>query len=51
MDPEKQKPAKWIETQNHSEECDLLTLLNSIYLFCETSTTLIDGSKKGNHWW
>ena len=36
------------KSTNHSKEHDLLTLLNSIYSFSETSAMLIDGSEKRN---
>ena len=39
------------KSTNHSKECDLLTQLNSIYLFSETSAMMIDGSETWNHWW
>ena len=39
------------KSTNHSEENDLLTPLNSIYLFLEISAMLINSNKKCKHWW
>ena len=39
-----------LKSTNNNGECDLLTPLNSIYLFSETVASLIDSSEKCNCW-
>ena len=38
-------PQNALKSPNHSEECDLLTLMTSVYLFSGASTTLLMTAK------